>query len=739
MNFVRRRLGLVDAEEAEPPLAPLSEGAKARQEVLRTLLRTPACVGDAAYEELLAQVYVAAMSLAGVEACGHRDPCASWDAIGFQAAAPDREFRGGGMLGLHCLAFALEHRADACRAVIEGPFPFAAASINMTIVVARLAGVLEPEEGHLDPLGIRNFRVSESRARFLLESSSRGFFELHVAALEALERARRDVDAGPMDFAGCAAAARDEVAVLLAHEPRDVPSLRRLVAAVPRRAAGFLVVFGGGRGASRKWFTLSTGTLRWYAEADVHAHDARSAAVALDPGKPAGTLRLAPGTTVKFNQDVGSFSVYTPDGATALHALAADKSDMERWCVALTEHAALAEIDDALALARDVRATIASEPLDATFKVVETIGIYVRSAPDVAATRTGKALMPGDEVGICERRRLDDPSAGPRGRAFLKLKHDLGWEVETGLAAVMRACEMATMVRRGSMTKPDASPVTVADFAAQAIVLQALRDQFPKDVFIAEETSEALEERLVPETARAAQIVKVADLLRAIDLGSTGVDENGNSVSARRRWVLDPIDGTKGYLRGEQFCTALALTVDGVPVVSVLGCPNLDSGTYAVAVRGEGAFSFSPRGDTAWHQLRVSDARPGDPLRLVEGVSRLHSNHDWSEAAFSRLLREPPKPPIRLDSQAKALVIAQGKADCFIRLPSSGYVEKVWDAAPAALLVAEAGGLYTDRRGNPIDFGRGATLDPKVDGIIATTPHLHQPLVDALAATRACL
>ena len=116
-------------------------------------------------------------------------------------------------------------------------------------MAARLAGVVEEstdDDVAVDPFALGDDGVSESarraalrhsslRVSHLLGSSHEGFFELHVAALEALERARRDVDAGPMDFAGCAAAARDEVGVLAAHEPRDVASLKRLVASVPPR------------------------------------------------------------------------------------------------------------------------------------------------------------------------------------------------------------------------------------------------------------------------------------------------------------------------------------------------------------------------------------------------------------------------------------------------------------------------------------------------------------------------
>lgn len=431
LAFLKRSWGNPAQHEEVPPL---SEAARARQEVLRGLLRTAARPGDEEYEAMLARVYALATALCEdldqVSRTGHRleSARAGWEAIGFQAAAPDREFRGGGTLGLHCLTYVLEHRRELCASLVRGPFPFAAASINMTLVVARLAGVVEEgDDVAVDPLETDRRRVSEARAQHLLASSHDGFFELHAAALEALDRACRDLDAGPMDFAGCADAARDEVAVLLAHEPTSSSALRALVDAVPRRTAGFLDAMAlpddrRRRTKLRCWMTLSTGVLRWYPPHAVHSHgDARSATAF---GDPDGSFKLTKGMTVKFNQRSASLSVYRDDDDLVLHALANDDGDLERWCVSLTEHIALASVvpRGLLAKATAVKATLDSEtfPTSTRFKVVESIGIYVRSAPDVAATRTGKALMPGDIVAVLERRRVHDPSAGHRGRAFLR-------------------------------------------------------------------------------------------------------------------------------------------------------------------------------------------------------------------------------------------------------------------------------------------------------------------------------
>lgn len=115
----------------------------------------------------------------------------------------------------------------------------------------------------------------------------------------------------------------------------------------------------------------------------------------------------------------------------------------------------------------------------------------------------------------------------------------------------------------------DSSPVTVADFTVQAIVLGVLKRYFPDHGFIAEETSSVLRQD-PPSLSHVLKVVGAvlgrgdgcltsAELCAAIDLGGRGhgKHERGRWGRGGRTFVLDPIDGTKGFLRGEQFCVAL--------------------------------------------------------------------------------------------------------------------------------------------------------------------------------------
>lgn len=186
-------------------------------------------------------------------------------------------------------------------------------------------------------------------------------------------------------------------------------------------------------------------------------------------------------------------------------------------------------------------------------------------------------------------------------------------EVTIALRSVFEACRVTRRVQPTSsddiqtISKQDASPVTVGDFASQAVALQILHNHFPGDMFIAEEGSEALQNDvgLLDRVWGATNSVRdeggallkdKAQLLSVIDYGQGLVDgqpsssaSSSSSSQLRRVWCLDPIDGTKGFLRGRleggQYCIALTLIEDGTPVVSVLGCPNLPLPSNAIAAK----------------------------------------------------------------------------------------------------------------------------------------------------------
>ncbi len=199
----------------------------------------------------------------------------------------------------------------------------------------------------------------------------------------------------------------------------------------------------------------------------------------------------------------------------------------------------------------------------------------------------------------------------------------------------------------------------------------------------------------------------------------------------------DPVDGTKGFLRGGQYAVALALIVDGELAVSAMGCPSLGesaegpagAGSLFAAVAG-GAWQLPLRGDGPAHRLRTRATDDPSRLRFCESVEAAHSSH--GNAARVVALLGAATAPARLDSQAKYGVVARGEADAYLRMPNrADYAENIWDHGPGALIVTEAGGAVTDIAGRPLDFSLGAKLEHN-RGVVASSGPAHGAIIAAI-------
>lgn len=313
------------------------------------------------------------------------------------------------------------------------------------------------------------------------------------------------------------------------------------------------------------------------------------------------------------------------------------------------------------------------------------------------------------------------------------------------LAAVREAAELCQRVQEqmavNSIEKSDHSPVTVADFGSQALICSRLRRAFPDDPIIAEETATVLREdgahQALSDVIRYVRDLRPdasnEDILEWIDYGN-------RKEHTPRHWTLDPIDGTKGFLRRDQYAIALALIVDGEVQVAAVGCPNLTLSSYpdvkgviALAVRGEGTELYRLSDTESLGRPTVSDIETPEAARFSESVESAHTSHSQS-AVISKLLGIV-KPATRLDSQAKYVVVAGGDADIYLRLPSGRrYVENIWDHAAGMLVVEEAGGQVTDTRGARLDFNHGYQLSQNV-GVVVSNGNLHLKLLQAIADT----
>jgi 3'(2'), 5'-bisphosphate nucleotidase len=319
-------------------------------------------------------------------------------------------------------------------------------------------------------------------------------------------------------------------------------------------------------------------------------------------------------------------------------------------------------------------------------------------------------------------------------------------ECDIALAAVGRASALCEAVRRATcgtdaITKEDRSPVTVADFGAQALIIHALHQAFPSDPVVAEEDAsllhedDALRERVWRFVQSADPSVDRQAMLDALAGGGAAGGARG------RFWTIDPIDGTKGFIRGDQYAVALALIEDGQVQLGVLGCPYLGDSLSVAADASRGQLFHALRGGGAWCQplaggapMPVRVSRRADPAAAVfcESVESGHTAQGLAGSICSAL--GTVAAPARLDSQCKYAVTARGEADVYLRLPTrTDYEEKIWDHAAGMLLVEEAGGRVSDIHGQPLDFTQGRTLS-RNKGIVATNGLLHEAVLAAIAA-----
>jgi len=240
--------------------------------------------------------------------------------------------------------------------------------------------------------------------------------------------------------------------------------------------------------------------------------------------------------------------------------------------------------------------------------------------------------------------------------------------------ALADTADQITLQRAGATNlrvqrKPDRTPVTDADLAVEDAIRTVLRAQRPQDAVLGEERGEA-------------------------------------GANADRRWLLDPIDGTKNFLRGVPvWATLIALVERGSPVVGVVSAPALRRRWWAE--RGQGAYRDGRR-------IEVSR------VERVEDAFVAHANLFLGFEIDATPLLQAARLSGGFESFLALMLLAEGAVDA--AFAPRGFL---WDLLPAQLIVEEAGGRFTDLDGRRTARGRGA---------VAANPALHQELLSALSS-----
>lgn len=318
-------------------------------------------------------------------------------------------------------------------------------------------------------------------------------------------------------------------------------------------------------------------------------------------------------------------------------------------------------------------------------------------------------------------------------------------EIAFAVEAVVQAAQAAKMIQKEQadlkLLKSDDSPVTAGDFAGQALVSRLLAQHFPKDSLVGEERAEKLKS-----TASTLILKTITQAVRQFDSKATPEKicewiDQGRGEAAGRFWTVDPIDGTKGYLRGDQYAVALALIVNGKVQMGILACPHLDEngtiqpqgpGALFIAVRGQGAWASGLNDRRNFIPLKVSSCKDATCMRILCSVEPSHTSQTHTEAFIKDLGLKSGA--LAMDSQAKyARLAAAGGEAFFYLVPKSkpNHRMKIWDVAPGSIIVEEAGGRVSDLEGKTLDYSAGTSLKNN-PGILVTNGHLHELVLTTL-------
>jgi len=208
-------------------------------------------------------------------------------------------------------------------------------------------------------------------------------------------------------------------------------------------------------------------------------------------------------------------------------------------------------------------------------------------------------------------------------------------------------------------SKPDLSPVTAADEAANVCLATAIRSAFPEDAFLSEESPD--------DEARLRQ---------------------------RRVWIIDPLDGTRDFLaQTGDFCVLVGLAIDGAAALGVAYQPVKDALYFAR--RGQGAFVEI---DGAVRPLAASRAQLPSEVRV--GISRLNPDEGLGKCLAAAGLAARA---VQMGASAKHMALARGEIDAVLNLSAA---EMEWDTCAPEVILTEAGCTVTDGDGNPFRYNQ---------------------------------
>lgn len=306
-------------------------------------------------------------------------------------------------------------------------------------------------------------------------------------------------------------------------------------------------------------------------------------------------------------------------------------------------------------------------------------------------------------------------------------------EIEPMLRAVALASRLCHEVQThylSRFTKNGHDVVTLADYGVQAILGKTIQEYFPDDGVIAEETAEHFTQALAPE-----QKERLATLVGEILGEAVSVEHiagwlnHGKGRAAACTWVIDPVDGTRGFIAYKPYIIGVGMVESGKVMGGILGAPSYSGGKLFYAWDGNAYERDMESGED--RTLLVSgSAAEIRPVVNDIGLSIVEKQAIARQTA-ARAFDDPATDRIYALLEAY-LMVAQGRADLFLCRPLNRCSVKAWDHAAGVALVEAAGGKVTDLDGAALDFSTGETLT-RNRGVVITNGHIHEVVLNGLS------
>lgn len=307
-------------------------------------------------------------------------------------------------------------------------------------------------------------------------------------------------------------------------------------------------------------------------------------------------------------------------------------------------------------------------------------------------------------------------------------------DIQPIIEAVRHAADLCGRVQTNYLTQlsKNGEPVTIADYGSQAIIARAIHAVYPHDAIIAEESATQFKRNVKPKQQDIiAQLVSevlgepvsIQDLITWLDYGQDTVSES--------TWIIDPIDGTRGFINRRRYIIGVGLVEGGRAMGAIMGCPELNNGELLIGWDGT-AFRLPLFEDGDPEAFTVSQRGLGESIYPVDAITAGRAGGDVEKRLKSTFTIESPVLP-QVDAQLEIYVaIATGESDIFVCKPMTRCSPKVWDHAAGVALVEAAGGIVTDFRGDPLDFSRGDKLPN--DSLAISNGRIHPYILDTVKA-----